>query len=434
LFKAPRGTKDILPVEQGYWRWVTEKASEICQLHGYQRIDTPVFEDAGLFLHSVGEETDIVEKQMYTFDDRGGDKITLRPEGTAPVCRAYIEHGLHNLPQPVRLFYFGPIFRYERPQAGRFRQHQQLGCEAIGAADATLDAEIIDMAWTLYASLGLKNLTLQLNSIGCRTCRREYLQRLKGYYLSHEESLCRDCKSRLSRNPLRLLDCKNPNCHELVKGAPRITEYICADCQAHFGVLKDCLATLQIPYEVNPYLVRGLDYYTRTVFEIQPVDVGGQSTIGGGGRYDNLIEILDGKPTPAVGFATGLERIILNLQKQGLEPPTTSGAKVYVAHIGAEARKEAVKLSAQLRQAGIAATLAVDDRSLKAQLKQANALGFSHAVIIGEDEVASGTRTVRIMESGGQTQLSEAGTVDFLRNENLERSQKSAEVSRGGAA
>jgi histidyl-tRNA synthetase len=238
----------------------------------------------------------------------------------------------------------------------------------------------------------------------------------------------------MSRNPLRLLDCKNPNCHGLVKGAPQITEYICPDCESHFAVLKDCLATLQIPYEVNPYLVRGLDYYTRTVFEIQPVDVGGQSTIGGGGRYDNLIEILDGKPTPAVGFATGLERIILNLQKQGLEPPTTSGAKVYVAHIGAEARKEAVKLSAQLRQAGIAATLAVDDRSLKAQLKQANALGFSHAVIIGEDEVASGTRTVRIMESGGQTQLSEAGTVDFLRNENLERSQKSAEVSRGGAA
>lgn len=406
MFKAPRGTKDILPPEQGYWKWVTEKAAQISQLYGYQRIDTPVFEDAGLFLHSVGEETDIVEKQMYTFDDRGGDKITLRPEGTAPVCRAYIEHGLHNLPQPVRLYYFGPIFRYERPQAGRFRQHQQFGCEAIGAADAALDAEIIDMAWTLYASLGLKNLTLQLNSIGCRTCRREYLERLKGYYLSHAGSLCRDCKGRLFRNPLRLLDCKNPACHELVKGAPRITEYICTDCQAHFGVLRDCLAALQIPYEVNPYLVRGLDYYTRTVFEIQPVDVGGQSTIGGGGRYDNLIEILDGKPTPAVGFATGLERIILNLQKQGLEPPAVSTAKVYVAHLGAEARKEAVRLSARLRQAGIGATLAVDDRSLKAQLKQANAQGFSHAVIIGEEELRTGSVVLRDMAQGEQTQLS----------------------------
>jgi histidyl-tRNA synthetase len=406
LFRAPRGTKDILPSEQGYWKLVTEKAGEMCQLYGYQRIDTPVFEDAGLFLHSVGEETDIVEKQMYTFDDRGGDKVTLRPEGTAPVCRAYIEHGLHNLPQPVRLFYFGPIFRYERPQAGRFRQHQQLGCEAIGAADATLDAEIIDMAWTLYASLGLKNLTLQLNSIGCRTCRREYLQRLKDYYLSHEESLCRDCQGRLSRNPLRLLDCKNPNCHELVKGAPRIIEYICPDCQAHFGVLKDCLATLGIPYEVNPYLVRGLDYYTRTVFEIQPIDIGGQSTIGGGGRYDNLVEILDGKPTPAVGFATGLERIIQNLQKQGIGPPSTSGPRVYVAHLGPEALKEALRLSARLRQAGIATTLAVDDRSLKAQLKQANALGFSHAVVIGEDELRTGTVLLRDMAKGDQAQLS----------------------------
>ncbi len=405
MFKAPRGTKDVLPAEQGYWKWVTEKAGEICQLYGYQRIDTPVFEDAGLFLHSVGEETDIVEKQMYTFDDRGGDKATLRPEGTAPVCRAYIEHGLHNLPQPVRLFYFGPIFRYERPQAGRFRQHQQFGCEAIGAADAALDAEIIDMAWSLYASLGLKNLTLQLNSIGCRSCRREYLQRLKDYYLGHEGSLCRDCQSRLSRNPLRLLDCKNPNCHELVKGAPWITEYICPDCQAHFAVLKDCLATLGIPYEVNPYLVRGLDYYTRTVFEIQPLDVGGQSTIGGGGRYDNLIEILDGKPTPAVGFATGMERIILNLQKQGIQPPESSAARVYVAHLGPEAQREAVRLSARLRQAGIAATLAVDDRSLKAQLKQANALGFSHAVVIGEEELRSGSVLLRDMAKGEQVQV-----------------------------
>ncbi|MDM8000804.1 MAG: histidine--tRNA ligase [Dehalococcoidia bacterium] len=406
MFKAPRGTRDILPPEQGYWKWVTEKAAEMCRLYGYQRIDTPVFEDAGLFVHSVGEETDIVEKQMYTFEDRGGDKITLRPEGTAPVCRAYIEHGLHNLPQPVRLFYFGPIFRYERPQAGRFRQHQQFGCEAIGAADATLDAEIIDMAWNLYASLGLKNLTLQLNSIGCRTCRREYLQRLKDYYVSHEGSLCRDCRNRLSRNPLRLLDCKNPNCQDLMKGAPRITEYICADCHSHFTLLQDCLVTLQIPYEVNPYLVRGLDYYTRTVFEIQPVDVGGQSTIGGGGRYDNLIEMLDGKPTPAVGFATGLERIILNLQKQGIELPTVAGGRVYVAYLGEEARKEAVRLGARLRRAGIAATLAMDTRSLKAQLKQANALGFSHAVIIGEEELKANSVLLRDMANGSQVQLS----------------------------
>lgn len=416
MFKAPRGTKDILPAEQGHWKWITDQATRLCRLYGYQRIDTPVFEDAGLFLHSVGDETDIVEKQMYSFDDRGGDRITLRPEGTAPVCRAYIEHGLHNLPQPVRLFYFGPIFRYERPQAGRFRQHQQFGCEAIGAADAALDAEIIDMAWTLYATLGLANLTLQLNSIGCRTCRREYLQRLRDYYAGLEEPLCRDCQGRLARNPLRLLDCKNPGCYDLVARAPRITEYLCRDCQAHFAVVKDSLAALQIPYDVNPYLVRGLDYYTRTVFEIQPADVGGQSTIGGGGRYDDLIEILEGRPTPAVGFATGLERIILNLQKQGIEPPQASAASVFVAHLGPKAGLEAVKLAARLRQAGIAATLAVEGRSLKAQLKQANALGFSHALLMGEEELRSRSVMLRDMARGEQAKLSPDEAIERLKS------------------
>ncbi len=405
MFKAPRGTRDILPAEQGYWKWITGRAAEICRLYGYQRIDTPVFEDAGLFRHSVGDDTDIVEKQMYSFDDRGGDRITLRPEGTAPVCRAYIEHGLHNLPQPVRLFYFGPIFRYERPQAGRHRQHQQFGCEAIGAADAALDAEIIDLAWSLYASLGLGDLTLQLNSIGCRTCRREYLRRLRDYYSGHESPLCRDCQARLARNPLRLLDCKNPACHDLVAGAPRITGYLCTDCQQHFAGLREGLAALGIPYELNPHLVRGLDYYTRTVFEIQPIDAGGQSTIGAGGRYDDLIEVLGGRPAPAVGFATGLERIILNLHKQGIQPPPDSGVKVFVAHLGPAARGEAIGAVARLRRAGIAATPAMDGRSLKAQLKQANALGFSHAVVIGEEELASGSWLLRDMARGEQAQV-----------------------------
>ena len=405
MFKAPRGTKDILPSEQPYWKLVTEKASEICQLYGYQRIDTPAFESTDLFLHSVGEETDIVEKQMYTFDDRGGDKITLRPEGTAPVCRAYIEHGLHNLPQPVRLYYFGSIFRYERPQAGRFRQHQQFGCEAIGAADPALDAEIIDMAWHLYSSLGLRGLSLQLNSIGCPLCRREYLQRLKQYYSDHGLALCADCKSRLLRNPLRLLDCKNPACQEIARDAPHILEFLCPECGSHFDALKRYLEHLRIPYEVNPYLVRGLDYYTRTVFEIQPLDTGGQSTVGGGGRYDNLIELLGGKPTPAVGFATGIERIILNLQKQDIKLPQAAPTKVYVACLGEEAREPALKLAARLRQAGIGVTLAMDDRSLKAQLRQANALGVYQAIIIGEEEVRTGSVILRDMAKGEQTQL-----------------------------
>ena len=403
MFKAPRGTRDILPADQGYWKWVTDRAARLSGLYGYQRIDTPVFEDAGLFLHSVGDETDIVEKQMYSFDDRGGDRVTLRPEGTAPVCRAYIEHGLHNLPQPVRLFYFGPIFRYERPQAGRFRQHQQFGCEAIGAADAVLDAEIIDIAWSLYASLGLQGLTLQLNSIGCRACRREYLERLREHYAGLEAPLCRDCLGRLARNPLRLLDCKSPGCREVAAAAPRITDFLCRDCQDHYTMVRDSLATLGIPYQENPHLVRGLDYYTRTVFEVQPADAGGQSTIGGGGRYDDLIEVLDGRPAPAVGFATGLERIILNLQKQGIAPPAPAEVRVFVAHVGAEAGPEAVRLAARLRRAGIAATLAVDGRSLKSQLKQANALGFSHAAVIGEDEVRTGSLMLRDMARGEQS-------------------------------
>jgi histidyl-tRNA synthetase len=293
VYKAPRGTQDILPQDQAYWSFVEEKADRICQLYGYKPIDTPVFEQTGLFRRSVGEGTDIVEKQMYTFEDRGGDSMTLRPEGTAPVCRAYIEHGMHNLPQPVRLYYIGPIFRYERPQAGRYRQHRQFGVEAIGDADPALDAEIINMAWDFYTSLGLRELTLQLNSIGCQLCRPDYLEKLKQYYSGHAQALCPDCRQRLRRNPLRLLDCKKPSCQEIVKGAPKIAEHLCHQCASHFNAVKDHLEGLQIPYELNPYLVRGLDYYTRTVFEIQPRDGGAQSALGGGGRYDGLIKQLE---------------------------------------------------------------------------------------------------------------------------------------------
>jgi len=405
VYKAPRGTTDILPQEQAYWRFVEEKACQICQLYGYQRIDTPVFEQAGLFYHSVGEGTDIVEKQMYTFEDQSGDKMALRPEGTAPVCRAYIEHGMHNRPQPARLYYFGPIFRYERPQAGRYRQHQQFGFEAIGDADPALDAELIDMAWHLYASLGLKGLTLQLNSIGCRLCRSNYLETLKAYYSAYSRTLCPDCRRRLLRNPLRLLDCKEPSCQEIVKGAPQISEHLCQECIRHFSALKDYLGSLRIPYELDPYLVRGLDYYTRTVFEIQPEGGGAQSTLGAGGRYDDLIQQLGGKPTPAVGFATGLERIILNVRKQGIELPPMPSAKVYMAYLGDEAKKEAIKLSDRLRQAGIGVTLALGGKSLKSQLKQANSLRLPQAIIIGEEEIKRGSVVLRDMMKGEQVEL-----------------------------
>jgi len=414
LFQAARGTADILPSEQPYWRYVEKAITEITGLYGYQRIDTPVFEDTGLFGRSVGEYTDIVQKEMYTFEDLGGKSMTLRPEGTAPVCRAYLEHGMQNLPQPVKLYYLAPLFRYERPQAGRYRQHYQFGYEAIGEADPALDAEVIDMAWQLYRSLGLANLSLQLNSIGCKACRPAYLAALKDYYAGYD-NLCKDCKARLEKNPLRLLDCKQASCQGMAESAPRGTEHLCKACTAHFSQLKEYLELLQIPFSLNHRLVRGLDYYTRTVFEIQPEEEGGQSTIGGGGRYDDLIEELGGKPTPGIGFATGIERIILNLKKQGLTVPETPGPRVVVAFMGEKAREEAIKLAARLRRTGISAIAAAGEKSLKAQLRQANALNVPYAVIIGEDEVKAGTVTLRDMAGARQETLASADLEERLK-------------------
>jgi len=402
LYRAPRGTSDILPKEQAYWRYIEQKVVSICQLYGYERIDSPAFEDTGLFARSVGEETDIVEKQMYTFEDRVGNKITLRPEGTAPVCRAYLEHGMHNSPQPVKLYYIASIFRYERPQAGRYRQHYQFGYEAIGDDDPALDAEVIDIAWQFFQSLNLRHLSLQLNSIGCKQCRPGYLATLKDYYPDHISKLCPDCKRRLKRNPLRLLDCKKPSCQQIANAAPRSIDYLCSQCEAHFNRLERYLSLLEIPFEVNHRLVRGLDYYTRTVFEIQPEAEGGQSTLGGGGRYDDLIEELGGKPTPAIGFAAGIERIILNLKKQNVPIPALPRPQVFIAHVGDEARDEAIKLTARLRRAGIGVIEAASSKSLKAQLRQANTLGARHAVIIGEQEIKSGTVMLRDMTTAQQ--------------------------------
>jgi histidyl-tRNA synthetase len=397
LYQAVRGTSDILPQEQAYWRYVEAKAVDICRLYGYQRIDSPTFEETGLFTRSVGQGTDIVEKEMYTFADKGGKNITLRPEGTAPVCRAYLEHGMPNLSQPVKLYYLASIFRYERPQAGRLREHHQFGCEAIGDDDPALDAEVIDMAWQFFLSLNLKNLSLQLNSIGCKQCRPAYLTALKNYYAQHADGLCRDCQVRLERNPLRLLDCKQPSCQRAARAAPRSVDHLCPGCQAHFSRLKANLELLGITFAVNHRLVRGLDYYTRTVFEIQPGVGGAQSTLGGGGRYDDLIEELGGKPTPAIGFAAGIERIIVNLKKQGIPIPALPGPHVFIAYMGDEARDESIRLAARLRQAGISVLAATGQKSLKAQMRQAGSLGVRHTVIIGDEELKTGTATVRDM-------------------------------------
>jgi len=412
LYQAPRGTSDILPKEQPYWRYIEQKAVNICQLYGYERIDAPAFEDTRLFSRSVGEGTDIVEKEMYTFEDRGGNKITLRPEGTAPVCRAYEEHGLHNLPQPVKLYYLASIFRYERPQAGRFRQHHQFGYEAIGDDDPTLDAEVIDMAWQFFRSLNLHHLSLSLNSIGCKTCRPRYLIVLKDYYAKYIDSLCPDCKTRLVRNPLRLLDCKKSPCQPIADSAPRSIDYLCPQCAEHFDLLKRYLGLLELPFEVNHRLVRGLDYYTRTVFEIQPETAGAQSALGGGGRYDSLIEELGGKPTPAIGFATGIERIIYNLKKHNVPIPALPRPQVFVAYVSDEVKDEAIKLASRLRQAGIGVIEAIGSKSLKAQLRQANTLGVHQTVIIGEQELKADTVILRDMINAQQeviplTQLQE---------------------------
>ena len=402
LYQAPRGTSDILPQEQAYWRYIEQKVAETAKLYGYERLDAPVFEDTGLFARSVGEDTDIVTKEMYTFADRGGNQLTLRPEGTAPVCRAYLEHGLYNLPQPVRLYYLASIFRYERPQAGRYRQHYQFGYEAIGDGDPALDAEIIDIAWQFLLSLKLKHLSLQINSIGCKKCRPKYVAALKAHYKSYARDLCPECQTRLGRNPLRLLDCKKPSCQKIAGSAPKTTGYLCPECEEHFRKLKKYLELLSLPYAVNHHLVRGLDYYTRTVFEIQPEGGGAQSTIVGGGRYDDLIEELGGKPTPAIGFAAGIERIILNLKKQNAPVPPLPKPRVFIAYLGDEAKEEAIKLASTLRREGIGVIEALGDKSLKAQLRQANSLGAPYAVIIGEQELKTGTVILRDMTSAEQ--------------------------------
>ncbi|MBI2872380.1 MAG: histidine--tRNA ligase [Chloroflexi bacterium] len=402
MYKAPRGTADILPAEQRHWHYVEERAVALARRHGYQRIDTPVFEVAGLFVRTVGQETDIVQKEMYTFEDRGGEEMTLRPEGTAPVCRAYLEHGMHNLPQPVRLYYFCPVFRYERPQSGRYRQHHQFGVEALGDADPAVDAEVIGMAWGLMQDLGLRDLSLLVNSIGDSACRPAYLDRLREYYAPRLEALCPDCRARHQRNPLRLLDCKRESCQPYALEAPRSADHLCPECQEHWQSLLGHLEILGIPYRQDHRLVRGLDYYTRTVFEVHPQEEGGQSTICGGGRYDGLIQELGGPPTPGIGFATGMERMVLNLQRQGVAVPAEAPRPIAIAHMGPAGQREAIRLARRLRSAGLTVVVTPAARSLKAQMRHASAMGAAVTLILGEEEIRKAEVTLRDMDAGRQ--------------------------------
>ena len=401
-FQAPRGTADRLPAEQKYWRYIEAHAADAARRFGYGRIDSPMFEDAGLFVRGVGEGTDIVEKEMYVFEDRGGDLLTLRAEGTAPVCRAYLQHGMQNQAQPVRLYYLCPVFRYERPQAGRFRQHHQFGVEAIGDPDPSVDAEVIELAWTLMHDIGLRDITLFTNSIGDAQCRPGYIAALQSYYRSQSAHLCPDCQERLNRNPLRLLDCKVAACRILGEAAPKSVECLCADCQIHWERVQSYLAAADIPNRIDHRLVRGLDYYTRTVFEIQPAVEGAQSTICGGGRYDGLIAQLGGRPTPGIGFGSGIERLALNLRRAETPVPDEPTPQYLIATIGEAARIEGVRLARRLRNAGVGAILANGGRALRGQMRQASALGVANVLILGDDEVRDTTVVVRDMQTSRQ--------------------------------
>ncbi|HEY8477417.1 MAG TPA: histidine--tRNA ligase [Chloroflexota bacterium] len=405
MFQAPRGTEDVLPEEIPYWTYVEETARRYARLFGYGEIRTPTFEDTGLFARGVGAATDIVEKEMYTFKDKGGNDLTLRPEGTASVVRAYIQHGMHTRPQPVRLFSLISAYRYDRPQAGRLREFHQFNCEAIGEEDPLLDAEIITMAWRFYEGLGLRNLTIALNSIGDSACRPAYLQALTAFYEAHAGEVCPDCQRRLHVNPLRVLDCKNPRCQPVIDEAPKITDYLCDACADHFATVRSALAALALPVQLNPRLVRGLDYYNRTVFEVWPPVVGSQAALGGGGRYDGLVEQLGGRPTPAVGFATGIERIIINLKHQGVAVPAAPAPRVFIVPLGDAAREVATRLADDLRRRGTSSLIGLGRRSLRALLRQANSLDCTWAIILGDQEVATGTATVRHMLQSTEERL-----------------------------
>ncbi len=404
-FQAPRGTTDILPEEQQYWRFVEEEAVELSRRFGYERIDTPVFESAELFVRGVGDVTDIVEKETYNFDDRGGDRLTLRPEGTAPVCRAYLQHGMHNLPQPVRLYYFMPMYRYERPQAGRYREFRQFGIEAIGDVDASVDAEVVEFASLLLESYGIPDVTLLLNSIGDRESRPAYIHKLKAYFEQFEAQLSPEDKRRLETNPLRLLDSKEESIQPLLDEAPKSLDNLSQASRDHWNGLLGHLGDAGIEFEIDHRLVRGLDYYTRTVFEFVPPGGGSQSTIVAGGRYDGLMEQLGGKPTPGIGFAMGMERVIEDLEKDGLPSQDADGIKVLVAHMGEPARAAAMALASSLRSEDLAAVVAPSGRSLKSQLRYASSVDATHALIIGDDELKKGTVVLRDLLKSEQQEM-----------------------------
>lgn len=422
LTTRPRGTNDILPGEVEKWQYIEKIIRQVCREYDYQEIRTPIFEHTELFQRGVGETTDIVEKEMYTFLDRGKRSITLRPEGTASAVRAYLEDKLYVQAQPVKLFYTGPMFRYDRPQAGRFRQFHQFGAEVFGSHDPAVDAEVIGMAMDLYHRLGLTGLELHINSVGCPQCRPVLREKLQEFFRPRLTELCPNCQGRFERNPLRILDCKEEKCQAIGREAPTTLDCLCPDCAAHFAAVCAHLDLLNIPYLVDNRLVRGLDYYTHTAFEIMARDIGAQSSIGGGGRYNGLIEACGGPPTPSIGYALGLERIILTMERQGVAFPPAESLTVFVATAGAEAAGEAFKLLQLLRQNGIAADKDFLGRSLKAQMKFAGKLNAAYVVILGGAELTRQAAVVRDMQQATQQEIPLEQLITFFKTvENKER-------------
>jgi len=402
----PRGTNDFLPEATAKWQAVEALLRALCRSYGFGEIRTPLFEETELFSRGVGNTTDIVQKEMYTFTDSGGRSVTLRPENTAGACRAYVENKLYGEIQPVKLYYIGPMFRYERPQAGRYRQFHQFGIEIIGSASPAADAETIGFAWDFYNRLGIRNLVLSLNSVGCPDCRPAYRKALQAFFRPHLDTLCPSCRDRFERNPLRILDCKSDICQALGNGAPLIYDYLCDECAGHFQAVKGLLDAAAIPYTLNPHMVRGLDYYTKTAFEIAVESIGAQSAVCGGGRYDGLIQEIGGEPCPGVGFALGMERIFTALAAQGDDIEIEQDLDVYVINAGGErARQAAFALATRLRAADLTVELDYAEKSFKAQLKAANRLNAAWAVILGDDEMAKNEAGVKDMRRGEQVSM-----------------------------
>ncbi len=414
LTNAPRGTKDILPDTVGQWTYVEEKIRDLCARYGYKEIRTPMFEHTELFHRGIGEGTDVVDKEMYTFTDRGDRSITLRPENTASAVRAYLQNKLYGDNSLTKLFYIGSMFRYDRPQAGRMREFHQFGVEALGESNPAVDAEIIMLAMDLLGGLGLKDLKLSLNSVGCPKCRPVYRKVLQDYFRDKLDDLCDDCQDRFERSPLRILDCKADADKPYMADAPKITDCLCEECQEHFHKVQHFLTEAGVEFELDARLVRGLDYYTKTAFEIKYPPLGAQSAVAGGGRYDGLIEEIGGNPTPAVGFATGLERVLLALEKQNLLPEMDTKTDAFVVALGEEAQGAAFKLLTQLRQAGLKASMDYAGRSMKAQMKQANKANARFALIIGEDEVKEACVQLKDMEKSEQQKVSFDNIVNKL--------------------